>query len=270
MTSETTPEIPVTTRLARAAVFAVTCGVLIMSQPAERGSAQEGTISVPLPAPSTEIPVPPPSRPPGDVEAAFERSIQDSTVPPLPVFTPTGTPATVNVQTEATPTDATLADAPVPADAPNLDPTPAVDRNAADPNAVAAPANAPVAQPATSNDDWVVQIIPGPSRRKDLIINGLSYQEVYDSIPYRQSEYLANPSYRHDTTMEVLFGQMRATTIVRNTSPERIDNTPPPITQPYLSTPSDFYSYPQQFGLFPGSVPFVNPFLPGLAPRLAF
>ena len=44
-------------------------------------------------------------------------------------------------------------------------------------------------------------------------INRASYSEVYNSIPFRRSEYLANPSYRHDATIELMLGQIRPTTI---------------------------------------------------------
>lgn len=47
------------------------------------------------------------------------------------------------------------------------------------------------------------------------------YQRVYDSIPFSRAEYDANPSYRHDATMEFLFGQMRPTVIERRTT--RVD-----------------------------------------------
>lgn len=42
------------------------------------------------------------------------------------------------------------------------------------------------------------------------------YRAVYDSIPFSRAEYDANPTYRHDATMEFLFGQMRPTVIHRN------------------------------------------------------
>lgn len=272
--------IPLSTRLGRSAVFAVACGLLIMAQPSERSSAQGTSVDVPAPTgePPVEIPVPPPTRPAIDVKDEFERA----TVPPVPTFVPTPTQATVNLQLpEVTPADVL----------PNPTATPAAElQPQVDPAAVAAPGTEPqpmnlvapvevrpMPQINTSSDahfvneageEWVVQIAPGPSRRRDLVINGMSYQEVYESIPYRQSEYLANPSYRHDSTMEVLFGQLRPTTIVRNDSPERIRNTVPAITSPYLSTPSDVYAYPQQFGLVPGTFPFINPLLPGS--RLSF
>jgi hypothetical protein len=45
-------------------------------------------------------------------------------------------------------------------------------------------------------------------------ISATSYIEVYQSIPFRRSEYLANPNYRHEATMELLLGQLRSKTIV--------------------------------------------------------
>lgn len=41
------------------------------------------------------------------------------------------------------------------------------------------------------------------------------YREIYDAIPFSRTEYEANPSYRHEATMEILFGEMRPTTIHR-------------------------------------------------------
>lgn len=49
-----------------------------------------------------------------------------------------------------------------------------------------------------------------------------SYAEIYASIPFIRSEYNANRSYRHDTTMELLFGQMRPTVVNKYAGP------PPP------------------------------------------
>lgn len=59
-----------------------------------------------------------------------------------------------------------------------------------------------------------ITITPAPSR--EITINGLTYNDVYDSIPYHRADALANPGYRHDATMEILFGEMRPTTIVRH------------------------------------------------------
>ena len=44
-----------------------------------------------------------------------------------------------------------------------------------------------------------------------------AYQSVYDSIPFRRSEFNSNPTYRHDATMEILTGNPRHQTIIRHT-----------------------------------------------------
>ncbi len=60
------------------------------------------------------------------------------------------------------------------------------------------------------------------------------YLEVYASIPFFRSEYLANPSYRHEATMEILFGQLRPT-VVHKYQPQARDYITPDINyvQPY-------------------------------------
>ena len=45
-------------------------------------------------------------------------------------------------------------------------------------------------------------------------ITSASYIEVYNSIPFRRSEYAANPNYRHEATIELLLGQIRPKTVV--------------------------------------------------------
>jgi hypothetical protein len=62
---------------------------------------------------------------------------------------------------------------------------------------------APLAATAAQVDGIVIE--PRPT----MTVNELTYAEVYRSIPYSRTEYVANPSYRHDATMEVLFGQLR-------------------------------------------------------------
>lgn len=44
-------------------------------------------------------------------------------------------------------------------------------------------------------------------------ITSASYLEVYNSIPFRRSEYSANPNYRHEATIELLLGQIRPKTV---------------------------------------------------------
>lgn len=244
MNSETTGKTPLTARLARGAAFAVACGMLMLAQPPERGAADEqGAPAIrALPA---DIDVPPPSHPPDSFP------IQETTVPPIPELPTIPVRTTVDFVTPVANEEVEAPPAVVPAVAVEVP-------------VVAAEVPAVVAPP------FGVRIIPGPSRKKDLVMNGRSYQEVYESIPYRRSEYLANPSYRHDATMEVLFGQMRPTTIVRNDTPQRIENTAPPITRPYLSTPSDYYAYPRPYNVFPGFYPFLTPPLTGFGIPLTF
>lgn len=43
-----------------------------------------------------------------------------------------------------------------------------------------------------------------------------SYQRIYESIPFNRAEYNVNPSYRHDSTMELLTGNARHQTILRH------------------------------------------------------
>lgn len=58
----------------------------------------------------------------------------------------------------------------------------------------------------------------------------MTYAQAYAQIPFSRSEYEANPSYRHDAAMEILFGQMRPTVISRTTTP-------------YFSRYPDFFRY---------------------------
>lgn len=244
MNSETSGKSPLSARLARGTAFAVACGMLMLAQPPERGAADEQDASAigSLPA---DVDVPPPSHPPEILP------VLESTVPPIPELPVTPTRTTVDFVVPAVNDEVAPAAAVVPAAAVEVP-------------AVVAEVPAVVAPP------FGVRITPGPSRKKDLVLNGRSYQEVYESIPFRRSEYLANPSYRHDATMEILFGQMRPTTIVRNNSAERIENTAPTIARPYLSTPSDYNAYPWHYNVYPGFYPFVTPPLTGFGIPLTF
>jgi len=50
-------------------------------------------------------------------------------------------------------------------------------------------------------------------------ITSASYIEVYNSIPFRRSEYAANPNYRHEATIELLLGQIRQKTVTNISVP---------------------------------------------------
>ncbi len=67
-----------------------------------------------------------------------------------------------------------------------------------------------------------------------------SYRAIYDSIPFSRAEYEANPSYRHDATMEFLFGQMRPTVIQRQQRTQVDINMP---SLPYYGAGLQFNRY---------------------------
>jgi hypothetical protein len=67
------------------------------------------------------------------------------------------------------------------------------------------------------------------------------------SIPFNREEYEANPSYRHDAALEMMFGAMRPTMVVKQNIP-------------YFSRYPDFFRnrfqiYPYPYG---GQVPTMN------------
>lgn len=107
------------------------------------------------------------------------------------------------------------------------------------PPAPAAPAPQPVTT--TNESEWVVTITPLEKQQKPALV--ANYETIYNSIPYRRAEYLANPSYRHDTTVEILFGQLRPTVINRTDTPQRVVNPRPQLTQPYPLSKGELYSY---------------------------
>ena len=64
-------------------------------------------------------------------------------------------------------------------------------------------AQAAVAAPAKTNLPLIVA--SGSADRR--------YAEVYRTISFSRAEYTANPSYRHEATMEILTGKLRSITI---------------------------------------------------------
>lgn len=82
-----------------------------------------------------------------------------------------------------------------------------------------------------------------PVERSQILVNGRSYEDAYRSIPYNYTEYVANPGYRHDAAMELLFGALRPTTIHRHYEPEVIINQLPSPYHPYLYSHSERWQY---------------------------
>jgi hypothetical protein len=97
-----------------------------------------------------------------------------------------------------------------------------------------APAPALVPAPAPAPTEPMPMIGPAPASGPAWMPGARpSYVDAYFSIPFFRSEYNANPSYRHEAAMELLFGQLRPTVIHKY--------VPPPVVQRYdYITP---YSY---------------------------
>lgn len=105
-----------------------------------------------------------------------------------------------------------------------------------------------------SGGDWKIQITP----RKKVDLN--SYEKIYNAVPYRRSEYLANPSYRHDTTVEILFGEMRHTVVHRQNSPQRVVNPRPSVYEPRLFRDMEYWRDSGRFiQIIPGFGPVSTP-----------
>jgi len=103
------------------------------------------------------------------------------------------------------------------------------------------PVESVVSRERAPDTEWSITITP--MEKEPVPSLASRYEAVYKSIPFRRSEYLANPSYRHDTTVEILFGQMRQTVIQRNDTPQRVVNPRPQLTQPYPISKGELYSY---------------------------
>ena len=104
---------------------------------------------------------------------------------------------------------------PLPSESRRLD---VVARNEADDKLVPAPADS------RSKSDGPGQTVEagrcvcccaGQQEPARPIIAPAGYREVYSSIPFSRSEYLANRDYRHEATMELLMGQLRPKTVVK-------------------------------------------------------
>jgi len=91
-----------------------------------------------------------------------------------------------------------------------------------------------------------------------------NYKQIYNSIPYSRAEYLANPGYRHEATMELLFGEQRPVTIHKHDTPRRIYNLPPIHEDPPRAfAPAGPWNWSgpaySPAGYFPARYPFWTP-----------
>ncbi|OAI54326.1 hypothetical protein AYO47_03045 [Planctomyces sp. SCGC AG-212-M04] len=87
-----------------------------------------------------------------------------------------------------------------------------------------------------------VTVAPDP--RSDVEQLGRRYAQAYRAIPFNRAEYDANPSYRHEAAMELVFGQMRPTTIVKQMggAPAADEPVYNPY-QPYLPSAMDLWPW---------------------------
>ncbi|MEP3477678.1 MAG: hypothetical protein ABJZ55_00375 [Fuerstiella sp.] len=143
--------------------------------------------------------------------------------------------------------------------------------------------SAPVA--VISDEDWSVQILPALKLKSDVAVSEIQlldqpqeselhvtplptmsreefaseYQRVYHSIPFNRVEYNRNPTYRHDSAMEILTGNARHQTIVKH-QPQQIVR---PAAQSRRINPSQFgYLRPalrlNYYRYFPSLNPYLN------------
>ncbi len=82
-----------------------------------------------------------------------------------------------------------------------------------------------------------------PDSKQHLVVYGRRYEDAYRSIPFNRAEYDANPSYRHEAAMELLFGQMRPTTIVKQMPAPRVEEPAYSPYKPYLPAYGDYSSF---------------------------
>ena len=147
-----------------------------------------------------------------------------------PVAQPAPTPepvAPAPIPTEPAPAAAVTGPAPTPAPtaAPEVVPareTPITPSLSPKPETIP-PAPAPSSATKAPCENCGLPVITPKRRDHDevppvVVPQTANYRDVYFSIPFIRAEYDANPSYRHDATMEFLFNQMRPTVIQRGTT----------------------------------------------------
>ncbi|MBA3312686.1 MAG: hypothetical protein M3552_05475 [Planctomycetota bacterium] len=88
-------------------------------------------------------------------------------------------------------------------------------------------------------------------------VDPASYWTIYRSIPFLRTQYEANPSYRHDATMELMTGRARPTVIHHHheASHRGFTSPPPAAIPPYI------------YDVYLGQIPtFIQRYLPPAIP----
>ena len=99
------------------------------------------------------------------------------------------------------------------------------------------------AVPLAAASEVAVEAVPANSDGcGTLRVDSADYVRIYKSIPFNRAEYNANPTYRHDSTMEILTGNARHQTIVRHGTPKQVQRS----TTPYVGAGLPGY-YPDYF-----------------------
>jgi hypothetical protein len=97
-----------------------------------------------------------------------------------------------------------------------------------------------------------------PVEDATIPVNPLCYSWIYENIPFMRSEYIANPSYRHDATMEILLGQLRPVVAPRPEPQPRPHGTLFPYEND-LIRPYSYYSMGAGAGYGRGPLPYGAP-----------
>jgi hypothetical protein len=79
----------------------------------------------------------------------------------------------------------------------------------------------------------VVPVSPGsPGASAEGLDLARRYRAIYSAIPFDRAEYEANPSYRHEAAMEMLFGKQRPTVVHRNHTQVDVNVPDMPFVRP--------------------------------------
>jgi hypothetical protein len=89
----------------------------------------------------------------------------------------------------------------------------------------------------------------------------MTYAEAYGAVPFNRAEYEANPGYRHQAAVELMFGVLRPTTMVQQYTP-RASRYPDFYQMPYGRSDTQHINV-RSFGggyNFNGQSPFGYPY----------
>lgn len=131
-------------------------------------------------------------------------------------------------------------------------------------NEEAAPAPESVAAPRLEKDSNGPQLIGPPlppSAVTAMPVPRMSYAEAYAAVPFSRTEYEANPGYRQQAAMELMFGTLRPLTMVQNYTP-RASRYPDFYQMPYGRSDTQHINI-RSFGggyNFNGQSPFGYPY----------